>query len=538
MTRIQTGLVGDSSTEIVSGLQLGAVVVDPDRDASPRATTTSGTGASILGGGGFTGGGGFAGGGGVRRRARGMSVAEPRDGHPVIALRRVVKTYAMGDVEVHALRGVSLVVERGDFVAIMGASGSGKSTLMNIIGCLDVPTRGQFFLDGIDVRTLDESALSQIRNRKIGFVFQSFNLIPRTTALANVELPLLYAGVRARERRARAAAALDAVGLADRSSHFPNEMSGGQQQRVALARAIVTSPALVLADEPTGNLDTVTSDEIMGMFSRLNAGGRTIVVITHEEDIAAFAKRIVRLRDGLVVDDRRRAPASRRCRRRSRARPPRCSGGGRMNVLDTFVIAWRGATANKLRSALTVLGVLIGVAAVIILLAVGTGSSQAVQNRIKALGTNTITVLSRGRFGRGPATTGTQSQSANLTLKSVAAIEDPSQAPDVASVSPVVSTTATATYGAASYSTSVIGTTPAYLPAEGYTIAAGQPDHRRPMSPTAGGSRSSARRCSATSSRPVRTRSARRSSSARPASRSSACWPRRARPGSRTKTAS
>ncbi len=235
-------------------------------------------------------------------------MAAPRDGRPVIALRRVVKTYAVGTVEVHALRGVSLTVERGDFVAIMGASGSGKSTLMNIIGCLDVPTRGQFFLDGIDVRTLDEAQLSRIRNRKIGFVFQSFNLIPRTTALANVELPLLYAGFGARERRARAEAALTVVGIADRSSHFPNELSGGQQQRVAVARVIVMNPALVLADEPTGNLDTVTSHEIMGAFGRLNAGGRTIVLITHEEEIAAFAKRVVRLRDGLVVEDRRRVP--------------------------------------------------------------------------------------------------------------------------------------------------------------------------------------------------------------------------------------
>jgi putative ABC transport system ATP-binding protein len=238
--------------------------------------------------------------------------------HPVIALRRVVKTYEMGATEVHALRGVSLTVEPGDFVAIMGASGSGKSTLMNIIGCLDVPTRGQFFLDGIDVRTLDESRLSEIRNRKIGFVFQSFNLIPRTTAQANVELPLLYAGVPGRERRARAADALEAVGLADRASHYPNELSGGQQQRVALARAIVMSPALVLADEPTGNVDTTTSSEIMGLFSRLNAGGRTIVVITHEEDVASFAKRIVRLRDGLIVEDRRRVPAE--------SRPPRLFG--------------------------------------------------------------------------------------------------------------------------------------------------------------------------------------------------------------------
>ena len=239
-----------------------------------------------------------------------MSVRAAGTDHPVIALRRVVKTYELGENEVQALRGVSLVVERGDFVAIMGASGSGKSTLMNIIGCLDIPTRGQFYLDGIDVRTLDEAALSRIRNRKIGFVFQAFNLIPRTTALANVELPLLYAGVKSRERRSLAEGALAAVGLADRSTHFPSELSGGQQQRVALARAIVTSPALVLADEPTGNLDTSTSDEMMDMFGRLNAGGRTIVLITHEAEIAAFAKRTVRLRDGLIVEDVRRVPVA------------------------------------------------------------------------------------------------------------------------------------------------------------------------------------------------------------------------------------
>jgi putative ABC transport system ATP-binding protein len=238
--------------------------------------------------------------------------------HPVIALHRVFKTYEMGMTEVHALRGITLVVERGDFVAIMGASGSGKSTLMNIIGCLDVPSRGQFFLDGIDVRTLDEGRLSQIRNRKIGFVFQSFNLIPRTTAQANVELPLLYAGVPGRERRTRAADALEAVGLLERASHYPNEMSGGQQQRAAVARAIVMNPALVLADEPTGNLDTTTSGEIMSLFSRLNAAGRTIVLITHEEDIASYAKRVVRLRDGLVIEDHRRVPVE--------SRPPRLFG--------------------------------------------------------------------------------------------------------------------------------------------------------------------------------------------------------------------
>lgn len=222
---------------------------------------------------------------------------------PVIALRHVERTYQMGDVAVRALDGISLVIERGEFVAIMGASGSGKSTMMNVIGCLDVPTRGRYWLDGVDVRNLDESALSRIRNRKIGFVFQSFNLIPRTTALANVELPLTYAGVPAKERRARALAALELVGLTERLHHVPAEMSGGQQQRVAVARAIVTNPALILADEPTGNLDSRSGEEVMVIFEELNRAGRTVVLITHEAEIAAHTKRIVRLRDGLILSD-------------------------------------------------------------------------------------------------------------------------------------------------------------------------------------------------------------------------------------------
>ena len=209
----------------------------------------------------------------------------------------------MGDAEVRALGGVSLVIERGEFVAVMGASGSGKSTMMNIIGCLDVPSSGRYWLDGVDVRGLDETRLARVRNRKIGFVFQSFNLIPRTTALDNVELPMLYAGVGSKERRARAVAALDMVGLSERSGHFPNEMSGGQQQRVAVARALVTNPALILADEPTGNLDTRSSEEVMNIFEALNRAGRTVVLITHEPDIATRTKRTVRLRDGLIVAD-------------------------------------------------------------------------------------------------------------------------------------------------------------------------------------------------------------------------------------------
>ncbi len=225
----------------------------------------------------------------------------------VILVDNVVKTYVLGEVKVHALRGVSATIERGDYVAIMGASGSGKSTLMNIIGCLDLPTRGRYLLDGVDVRGMDEDELSDVRNRKIGFVFQSFNLIPRTPAVVNVELPLTYAGLKRGERRRRAERALTEVGLADRMHHLPSELSGGQQQRVAVARAIATNPAIILADEPTGNLDTHATGEVLEIFDRLNASGRTVVMITHEPDVAAHAKRVIRLIDGHIVDDHRQA---------------------------------------------------------------------------------------------------------------------------------------------------------------------------------------------------------------------------------------
>jgi putative ABC transport system ATP-binding protein len=222
----------------------------------------------------------------------------------VIELEDVSRSYAVSDeVVVHALDGVSLRVEHGEYIAVMGASGSGKSTLMNIIGCLDAPTAGRYLLDGTDVRDIAEDDLADLRNRKIGFVFQSFNLVPRTSALANVELPLAYAGLNRSDRRERAQAALLAVGMADRVRHLPSELSGGQQQRVAVARAIVTNPSLVLADEPTGNLDSHSTAEVLELFEALNESGRTVVLITHERDLAARARRRVRLGDGRVLAD-------------------------------------------------------------------------------------------------------------------------------------------------------------------------------------------------------------------------------------------
>ncbi|MGZ4183258.1 MAG: ABC transporter ATP-binding protein [Solirubrobacteraceae bacterium] len=216
----------------------------------------------------------------------------------------------MGEITVPALRGVSLHVERGDYVAIIGASGSGKSTLMNILGCLDTPTSGVYRLNGLDVQGIDEDALSDVRNRLIGFVFQSFNLIPRTRALANVELPLAYAGVARHARRELALQALHRVGLGERVHHTPAELSGGQQQRVAIARALVTNPAMILADEPTGNLDTVSSSDVMGIFDRLHGQGKTIILITHEDEIAAHAERVIRVRDGQIVGDTRNGGAA------------------------------------------------------------------------------------------------------------------------------------------------------------------------------------------------------------------------------------
>jgi putative ABC transport system ATP-binding protein len=233
-----------------------------------------------------------------------MDAGTNKTSDAVIRLENVYKTYDLGEVQVHALRGVSLEIHAGEFVAVMGASGSGKSTLMNILGCLDKPTKGHYFLDGIDVSGMDKSDLARIRNHKLGFVFQGFNLLSRTSALENVELPTIYAGISIEERESRAKDSLARVGLADRSHHHPSQLSGGQQQRVAIARALVNRPAILLADEPTGNLDSRTSVEIMDILQRLNQeNGLTVALVTHEPDIAQYAKRVLEFRDGKIKKD-------------------------------------------------------------------------------------------------------------------------------------------------------------------------------------------------------------------------------------------
>src|SRR6478672_1211205 len=227
---------------------------------------------------------------------------------PLIETRDLWKTYVMGDEEIHALRGVSIAIERGEYVAIIGPSGSGKSTLMNLIGCLDTPSKGTYLLNGKEVSMMNDNELARIRNEEIGFVFQTFNLLPRASALHNVELPLVYAGVAKKDRLERAKSALDKVELTQRMNHRPNELSGGQRQRVAIARALVNNPSILLADEPTGNLDSKTGVEIMGLFARLHTTGNTIIVVTHEPDIAAYAHRVVSIRDGQVEKDYRQEP--------------------------------------------------------------------------------------------------------------------------------------------------------------------------------------------------------------------------------------
>ena len=324
----------------------------------------------------------------------------------VIQIVGMTKTYVLGDIEVHALRGVNLTIERGEFVAVMGASGSGKSTLMNMLGCLDRPTSGRYILEGEDVAQLSESELATIRSRRIGFVFQNFNLLSRTSALENVELPLFYSAWTA-DGETRAAELVKLVGLAGREQNHPNQLSGGQQQRVAIARALVNRPSILLADEPTGNLDSTNSAEIMDVLTNLNRQqGITIIVVTHDPDVAAYADRTVTFRDGVIISDTRKEGAAEREEAAVKAADAIAAATATpkqpaLSIVDevwTFasmavVAAGRAIKRNKLRAALTMLGIFIGVAAVITMVAVGDGAKSSVEAQINSLGTNLLIVL-------------------------------------------------------------------------------------------------------------------------------------------------
>jgi macrolide transport system ATP-binding/permease protein len=400
----------------------------------------------------------------------------------VIEVRDLTKTYHLGDVEVRALRGTSLTIERGEFVAIMGASGSGKSTLMNVIGCLDRPSGGVYLLEGVDVASLSEPELASIRSRRIGFVFQSFNLLSRTSALENVELPLLYSGDMANSAQ-RARDSLKLLGLEGREQNHSNQLSGGQQQRVAIARALINDPAILLADEPTGNLDSVTSSEIMATLQRLNRErGLTVVLVTHDAEVAAYADRVITLKDGLILSDQR-GPSRRAEAALSQVEdhrdhshdasmavkegePPATQSFGAMALRA----AARALARNKLRSALTMLGIFIGVAALIAMVAVGQGANQAVEDQIASLGTNLLIVLpgavtsSGVRAGYGSRSTLTAADAEAITK------EDPA----VLMVSYLDRQTTQVENNNLNWSTSVQGVTPAYLQIRNWPLASGR----------------------------------------------------------------
>ncbi len=394
----------------------------------------------------------------------------------VIAVRGLCRTYRTGDMEVQALGGVELTIRRGEFVAIMGSSGSGKSTLMAILGCLDKPTSGEYFFEDRNVADLSEPALAEIRSSKLGFVFQSFNLLPRTSAIQNVELPLIYAAAAStgEEREKKAQASLALLGLSQREHNTPGQLSGGQQQRVAIARALINAPTVLLADEPTGNLDTKTSHEIMEILVKLNRErGLTIVLVTHEQDIAAYAGRIVTMRDGLIVSDRRNfeGPASLPLLTQERPPSPVASSGGNaafgMMILAAAVEA---ILRNKMRSALTALGVFIGVAALIAMVAVGQGANDAVRKQIESLGTNLLVVVP-GATTSGGARAGLGSAS-TLRVADAKAIARDDRA--VGQVGYLIRQSGQAQYGNQNWSTAIQGVSPNYPGITNWRIAYGR----------------------------------------------------------------
>jgi macrolide transport system ATP-binding/permease protein len=409
-------------------------------------------------------------------------VSEPAPDEPILCVRDATKVYRLGGSDVHALRGVTLTINRGEFVAIMGASGSGKSTLMNILGCLDRPTSGEYLLEGINVAQLNEPELARIRGRRIGFVFQTFNLLPRTTAIENVELPLFYAA-QLEGNAARARDMLHMLGLADRERNQPNQLSGGQQQRVAIARALVNDPAIVLADEPTGNLDSQNALDIMATIRALNQErGVTVVLVTHERDLAELSDRIITLRDGRIISDLPTAHATGELA--TRTLPPvqpyrerRFASRFDSLLHEAGSIGWMGVLAalraigrNKLRAGLTMLGMFIGVAALIAMVAVGEGARAAVEAQVQSLGTDLLVVLpgttrvNGVRAGNGSA--------ASLRVKDVGEILEEDSA--VADVSYVNRQGTQAVNGNQNWSTSVQGISASYLSIRRWPVIAGR----------------------------------------------------------------
>jgi len=402
----------------------------------------------------------------------------------VIAVEDVTRTYHVGDIDVHALAGVDFTVERGEFVAIMGSSGSGKSTLMSILGCLDRPSTGRYLLDGIDVAGLPEPDLARIRSERLGFVFQMFNLLSRTSAAENVALPLLYSDggkSGSKTRFGRAQEALDRLGLGDRAGNTPSQLSGGQQQRVAIARALINSPSLLLADEPTGNLDTRTSHEIMQTLTQLNREeGVTIVLVTHETDIAAYANRIVTMRDGRILTDERKQssipappPAATDLSIFHPHSPAEMATSAPLSWAFGLMILAAAAQAlarNKMRSALTMLGVFIGVAALIAMVAIGQGANDAVAKQLASLGTNLLVVVPGAVTSMG-ARGGTGSAS-TLTVVDAQTIQREDQA--VGQVAYLIRQSGQTEFASENWTTTIQGVTPNYPPITNWQIAAGR----------------------------------------------------------------
>lgn len=377
----------------------------------------------------------------------------------LIDLMRVSKTYIMGTTPVHALKDVSISIEEGDFVAIMGPSGSGKSTLMHILGLLDVPGGGTYELNGETISGYSEDELAALRRKAVGFVFQQFNLLSRTSALDNVALPLLYSERKIDYERAKQL--LERVGLGDRLEHHPNEMSGGQQQRVAIARALVNRPMLILADEPTGNLDSKSEVEILNLLTELNDSGITVIIVTHEEEVGSRAKRVIRMRDGLVQSDERLRPLKPDSVRAAAIKKIEAKSESFefAHVGQYFEMGFKHLSANKVRTALSMLGILIGVAAVVAMLALGRGAREAVERQLSSLGSNLLTI----RSGAGRGAGGARAESgtvARLTLEDADSIK--AQIENVEAVSASVSGRAQATFENENWNTNVIGAEPSY----------------------------------------------------------------------------